>query len=285
MRIDRLISLRTPTVRKVGVGAHTTILMYHGICDRPEPGRHPYFKTVTSTTRFAEQMEWLAESGAEVVPLEAWNSPTLETALPEVDGLTKRSGPKVILTFDDGFQDFDTGAFPILRSHRFPATVFLPTAYIGTGLELLPGVKHLDWNSVEKLAGAGIRFGSHTATHRPMATLTSREIMVELRTSAADISKHIETKVTEFSCPFAFPQADRATLQAITSALTTCGYTVAVTTKIGRVNPSDDALSLRRIPVNGEDDRKLFLAKLAGGYDWLGGVQRWTRSAKRLLAS
>jgi len=36
------------------------------------------------------------------------------------------------LTFDDGWQDVFSQAFPVLKAHKVPATVFLPTDYIGT---------------------------------------------------------------------------------------------------------------------------------------------------------
>jgi len=36
----------------------------------------------------------------------------------------------VVLTVDDGHRDFYTGAFPILREYGFPATMYLPTAFL-----------------------------------------------------------------------------------------------------------------------------------------------------------
>lgn len=42
------------------------------------------------------------------------------------------SKPSCALTFDDGWYDFYKNCFPILKAHEIPATVFLPTDFIGS---------------------------------------------------------------------------------------------------------------------------------------------------------
>lgn len=40
--------------------------------------------------------------------------------------------PRCVLTFDDGWIDFYTNVYPLLKRHQIPATVFLPTDFIGS---------------------------------------------------------------------------------------------------------------------------------------------------------
>jgi len=50
--------------------------------------------------------------------------------------------PACILTFDDGWRDFHEFAYPVLKRNQVPATVFLPTGYVGTN----------DWFWTDRLA-------------------------------------------------------------------------------------------------------------------------------------
>jgi peptidoglycan/xylan/chitin deacetylase (PgdA/CDA1 family) len=272
MRIDRLVSLAVSAIPSPGKRHRIAILMYHSISDRAEDHKPAYYKMVTSPARFAQQMQWLARKGIEVVGLEAWNSPYHE-------GNTQR----VIITFDDGFADFMTNAFPLLHAYGYPATMFLPTDFIETGRTHLAGVEQLRWSEIRQLQSAGIRFGSHTASHRHLETLSRFDIQEEIRKSTAVIQEHIDEKVTSFSCPYAFPQAYPAVVSAIHESLEENGFTVGVTTKIGTASIHDDPYTLNRLPINSDDDEELFMAKLNGGYNWLNGVQYIVQKVKKTL--
>lgn len=55
--------------------------------------------------------------------------------------LTRR--PRALITFDDGYVDTYTAAFPILRRYEVPATFFLPTAYVESSQ--VPWWEELHW--------------------------------------------------------------------------------------------------------------------------------------------
>jgi peptidoglycan/xylan/chitin deacetylase (PgdA/CDA1 family) len=106
-------------------GVSYCILLYHRI-NRPDengvfiqPGMY-----VTPET-FEMHMRSL-QSEATVLPLDE-----LITCADRGMRLTS-SRPFCAITFDDGWRDFYDNAYPVLKSLNVPATVFLPTSYIGT---------------------------------------------------------------------------------------------------------------------------------------------------------
>jgi len=94
------------------------ILMYHRVGDGAAPDTYP----PVPAAAFEAQMRLLCRH-YRVVPLEALAD--LFAA-----GRPLRE-PVASVTFDDGYRDNYTSAFPVLRSYGIPATIFLATGFIG----------------------------------------------------------------------------------------------------------------------------------------------------------
>lgn len=252
--------------------------MYHSISDNHEDGVHPYYRLATTPEVFAQHMALLADQGYQVIGLDA------AVKFLSGDNSDNRDIPaKVIITFDDGFLDFYINAFPILARHGFTATVFLPTSFINDFNTSLIGKTFLSWSQVRELIKAGFTFGSHTVTHKHLDRLPRSQVGHELHKSKETIEDRTGSRGQTFSFPYAFPENDKDFISFIRNTLQVCGYSCAVTTRIGTTTPGEDLFSLRRIPVNNDDDPALFQTKLAGGYNWLYSAQYIVKSSRGML--
>lgn len=66
------------------------------------------------------------------------------------------------VSFDDAHRSVLTEAAPVLRAIGVPATLFVPTNYVGT-----PGF--LSWSELEELRSLGWEIGAHTKSHPRMS--------------------------------------------------------------------------------------------------------------------
>jgi hypothetical protein len=97
-----------------------TIITYHGIVRTPLP---IYDWCFLDKGIFREQMVYLKRH-FDVLPL--------SRAVDAVK-LGKISRPTTVITFDDGYENNWTVAFPILQELQLPAAIFLTTSWIDTG--------------------------------------------------------------------------------------------------------------------------------------------------------
>jgi peptidoglycan/xylan/chitin deacetylase (PgdA/CDA1 family) len=240
------------------------ILMYHSISDLDDSDRHPYYRTRTTVKMFEQQVRFLRQNRYRTVSVtEAFRRTQTAKAAEKLVGIT----------FDDGYKDFYTNAFPILSHYGYSATVFLPTAYIGQASRQFNGAECLTWSQARELRTAGVEFGSHTVTHPQLRNVTTDQMRTELRRSKDDIEEKLGERVEAFAYPYAFPETDLAFVDRLRGALQENDYCSGVTTVIGRARPSESPLFMRRLPVNSGDDPRFFQTKLEGGYDWLHSLQ------------
>jgi peptidoglycan/xylan/chitin deacetylase (PgdA/CDA1 family) len=171
------------------MAASVNILMYHSISGGAGP-------TCIPAAVFREQMQILEDCGFAAISLEdfaAWHRGERE--------LPQRSAA---ITFDDGYLDFATHAFPELRRRGWGATVFLPTNKIG-GRDDWPGGSRqplMSWNDVSSLAAAGIHFGAHTANHVDLTAVPTATAVDEIDRSQRALAERLGAPVTTFAPPY-----------------------------------------------------------------------------------
>ena len=98
-----------------------TILTYHRV---DEPGARPdLMPNLVSATPsgFAEQMAMVARH---------FDPVGLPDIVASIDQPTRLPPRAVLVTFDDGYRDFATNAWPVLRAASVPATLFVATGAI-----------------------------------------------------------------------------------------------------------------------------------------------------------
>ncbi|MDO5088562.1 MAG: polysaccharide deacetylase family protein [Leptotrichiaceae bacterium] len=73
----------------------------------------------------------------------------------------------ILVTFDDGYKNNYTEAFPVLKKYNIKATIFLNTKYIGKDKD------YLNWEQIKEMYNSGlVDFQMHTHSHYPIIRKT-----------------------------------------------------------------------------------------------------------------
>lgn len=164
------------------------VLMYHSVSENGK------LFTVTPAD-FTRHMEHLSKHHFRVVGL--------GEALASVRQ-RRISKKTVVITFDDGYQDNYLNAFPVLKKYRLPATIFVSTAFIGSGTTQ-QGVATdiLSQEQIQEMSKSGlIAFGSHAHHHVKLAQLPLEKIKDELAISKKILEGITGTPVDVFAYPY-----------------------------------------------------------------------------------
>lgn len=237
--VKRQLSRTVLPRRQVG----TTALIYHRVGGGSADERD------LPTAEFADQLDVLA--GHDVV--------SIDTALDRLDAGDRT--PSVVLTFDDGFADVHTNAWPLLRERGMPFTLYLATGYVGATMHWegstsrSPGAA-LTWGQVAEMAGSGLcTVGNHTSSHPRPEKLTPAEL--------DQCSDAMEEHLGRGARPRHFAYTWGVEVPWMRQSLR-MRFRSAATGRLGRNLPGYDPMALRRIPVRGSDPIEFFTAKLGG---------------------
>lgn len=174
------------------------ILLYHRLISRREveagriPDNEPIYACYDDT--FAGQMQRLEEEG--------YTTLTLDDLLAIRRKTMPRPARPVVITFDDGYSSNHALAWPVLRRHRFKATVFVapePDAYTRSRVAGIDGF--LSEDQMREMDAGGFAIESHTLTHCVLSELDDPTARFELEESRRRLGAIVGRPIRHLAVP------------------------------------------------------------------------------------
>jgi len=206
------------------------ILMYHYIRNAENEDQLGQNLSV-SPTSFNAQLKWLKENDYETLTVAQLADP----GKIELSKIIYDKKKPVILTFDDGYEDAYTQAFPALKKYGFIGTFYIIRNYVGKS-------EYMNQAQIDKLTKAGMEIGSHTLSHPNLTSLDT----------AAARNQIFNSK--EKATTFCYPSGEYN--NAIIGQVKAAGYLAAVTTNSGIADQDSDLFQLPRVRIQNGDSLK-----------------------------
>lgn len=242
-----------PPTTPVATTVNVPILMYHHISDVPTHNELDKSLTVTSAL-FNQQLDHLKTQGYHTITFnQLFDALYYNGPLP-----TK----PIILTFDDGYDDAYTVAYPVLIKHGFSGMFYIITGKVGWQGQMT-------WQQMSDMLTNGMQMGSHTVHHVDMGqvyTNSQEQAQQELQVSRTTMQQHLGSVVQQFCYPSGEPFRHGSVYlqQAIVALLASGGYIGATTDPgvTGISQNSQDPFVLLRLRIDGRDTLDNFIARL-----------------------
>lgn len=210
------------------------ILMYHHVRDFDDPNDQIGTNLSVSVSDFSDELDFIKSNGYNAI-----NFIDLANGNIPIN--------PIILTFDDGYDNFYANAYPLLKSKSMTAVTYVIVDSIGkTG--------YMTESNIVDLSQNGIEIGSHTLSHPNLTGLSESKLNTEVVESKKILETLISSKI--YSICYPAGKYNEATETAVKNA----GYLYAVTTERGRAN-INSPMSLKRYRVNKDTDISSFIKK------------------------
>ncbi len=209
------------------------ILMYHYISS-PPPGADAVRQDLSVPPDvFRSEMAFIAGNGFHTIHL-------ADLAQSFKKG-EKLPGKPIIITFDDGYDDNYTNAFPALKEFGFTGTFFIIAGRADGN-----AAGYMTWQQIQELEATGMEIGNHSVDHAYNLGQVSRAVQwAEIKPAFDDLAWHLPGQVPVFAYPSGSYNATTVGL------LEQLGYIAAVTTLQSTWQYEARTLELRRIRVHG----------------------------------
>ena len=174
-----------------------------------------------------------------------------------------------MVTFDDGFNNNYTQAYPALVEFGLTAYFFVIAPKVGE-----PG--YMTWQQINELKNAGMIIGSHGMTHKILTMLNDKDMDYEIKESKKILEDNLKSRIDTISIPRGFYN------QAILDKIKKAGYA-----KVFTSDPRDtDGFKFGRISVKASWDMKRFARMLEEKYSFKEQAEEFMKTvSKKILGA
>jgi len=230
--------------------------MYHMISDHLPKKQSKFNRLRVKPVEFEKQLKWLSKNG--------WKSFTL-SELVQLNVIPSKS---VVITFDDGYEDNYTEAFPLLQKYNFKATIYVVVNRfnknwatdkdLNKSSDELNQEKMLSNEQLKEMINSGlIEIGSHTLDHSNLPSLSKEEKEKQILESKSKLESVFSITCKSFAYPFGFFDGEDISLVEKSSYLN--GTTTVVDVY---KNDKYKKFEIPRIMISGRQSLLSFILKM-----------------------
>lgn len=218
------------------VSATVPILLYHSVSDSPSSYIRRF---AVPPDTFRRHLAAIAERGC-----------TTLTVSEYVDALA--TGPAnapdrtVVVTFDDGYEDFYEHALPALLDFGLKATLYVTSGFLrdfDDGSVAAARGRMMNVTQLQYAADAGTEIGGHTHSHPELDTLRRAHAQDEIERCKVLLTEVVGREIRSFAYPHGYSSA------SVRRLVEAAGYDSACGVKNAISSPDDDRFSLSRLMI------------------------------------
>jgi peptidoglycan/xylan/chitin deacetylase (PgdA/CDA1 family) len=232
----------TPLPPKAPLKAKIPILLYHYVELVEDKKDFLRARLAVSPQNFENQLVSLKKSGYTFYYVKDIGR-LLETEV---------NSKPVIISFDDGYGDFYTDAFPIIKRQNVKATVFINSGLMGQPNYMTP-------QQVTEVANSGlVEIGGHGFSHQNLTNIATESAKKVIDDDVTNIKKSYGITPVSFAYPYGTYN------ETIRKMVSDAGYKYAATLESGWIVQNSALLELPRIRpgLAGNSDLGVFLDSL-----------------------
>lgn len=236
------------------------VLMYHRIASTQEDiGVHG---TYIAKEKFIKHLQYLKSRGYQSVTF-------ADLANNKYKERFNKGNKWVIITFDDGYEDNYTTAFPLLKEYGFKAVIFLLSDATYNAWDVnnkdRPEKRFnlMSPEQIQEMMDYGIEFGVHTKDHPHLSQIPLEQARAQIMESKAILEQRFNKKFISF----AYPYGDLN--EEVKALVKESEISFAVSTFSGDLVFDSDLLQIRRIGIFPGNSMLTFVRKVSGRYNFI----------------